>query len=151
MIKLINDISIFDLDVEALVNPVNTVGVAGAGLAKQFAIRFPKYINDYKNSCKTEIILPGDCRLHKLVEEEVNKELKYIFSFYSKDHWRDKSNIQYISNGLDRLHLYMLKKNISSVGMPAIGCGLGGLDWREVLPLINMKLNSSAYIAYVIG
>jgi O-acetyl-ADP-ribose deacetylase (regulator of RNase III) len=34
--------SIFDSDAEALVNPVNCVGVMGKGLALQFKEKYPK-------------------------------------------------------------------------------------------------------------
>ena len=34
--------SIFAVDAEAIVNPVNCVGVSGAGLALEFARRFPE-------------------------------------------------------------------------------------------------------------
>jgi hypothetical protein len=34
--------NLFDDDAEALVNPVNCVGVSGAGLAKKFVRRFPE-------------------------------------------------------------------------------------------------------------
>ena len=44
--------NIFDSDADILVNPVNNVGVAGAGLAKQFKIRYPEANDYYVEQCK---------------------------------------------------------------------------------------------------
>lgn len=41
MIELSNG-DLFEADVEALVNPVNCVGVMGAGLAARFKERYPE-------------------------------------------------------------------------------------------------------------
>jgi len=152
MIKVVEDSDLFfDVYVEAIINPVNTIGVPGAGLAKEFSKRFPKYTNDYKHSCKTEIILPGSCRLHIIdpIERTPNHILKYIFSFYTKDHWKDKSQLDYIIVGLENLYIYMLKKDIKSIAIPALGCGLGGLIWSDVFELIQRRLTELKSDIYV--
>src|SRR5262245_24571339 len=44
--------NLLDADVQALVNPVNTVGVMGKGLALQFKRRFPDVFREYAAACK---------------------------------------------------------------------------------------------------
>ena len=44
---------IFNLTAELLINPVNTVGVMGAGLAEKFKKKFPKNFKEYVTYCKT--------------------------------------------------------------------------------------------------
>jgi O-acetyl-ADP-ribose deacetylase (regulator of RNase III) len=44
--------SIFDLEVDILVNLVNCVGVMGKGLALEFKNKYPKMFDFYKNQCK---------------------------------------------------------------------------------------------------
>lgn len=39
-------------DAQALVNPVNCVGTSGAGLARQFAKRFPWFVPRYQHDCR---------------------------------------------------------------------------------------------------
>ena len=51
MIEYING-DIFDSECICLVNPVNCVGVMGAGLALQFRKRFPKNYHVYKIMCE---------------------------------------------------------------------------------------------------
>lgn len=43
--------NIFDSEAVALVNPVNTDGVMGKGLAYQFKKLYPQNFKDYKNLC----------------------------------------------------------------------------------------------------
>jgi O-acetyl-ADP-ribose deacetylase (regulator of RNase III) len=43
---------ILTADVDAVVNPVNTVGVMGAGLAKQFGLAYPAMFDDYVGACR---------------------------------------------------------------------------------------------------
>ena len=53
------DRSIFEIDAEAIVNPVNCVGVSGAGLARQFARRYPENDRLYRQACTEGRVTPG--------------------------------------------------------------------------------------------
>ena len=50
---------IFQSSAQALVNPVNTVGVMGAGLALQFKLRYPKMYEEYCLLCHRGLIKVG--------------------------------------------------------------------------------------------
>jgi len=47
-----------DLKLDMILNPVNCKGVSGAGLAKAFALRFPRAQQDYERTAKKEMMLP---------------------------------------------------------------------------------------------
>ncbi len=51
MIHFIQE-DIFNLDVAAIVNPVNCVGVMGKGLALHFKNKFPQNFKVYNKACK---------------------------------------------------------------------------------------------------
>lgn len=51
MIRYI-DGNLLESDAEALVNPVNCVGIMGAGLAKQFKDKYPDMFDRYKELCR---------------------------------------------------------------------------------------------------
>jgi O-acetyl-ADP-ribose deacetylase (regulator of RNase III) len=61
----------------------------------------------------------------------------YIINFPTKRHWRDKSKIEDIQAGLKALVAEVQQLSITSIAIPALGCGNGGLDWLEVKPLIE--------------
>jgi O-acetyl-ADP-ribose deacetylase (regulator of RNase III) len=122
---------------EALVNPVNCVGVMGAGLAAQFRKAFPENFKAYKYACGNGGVHIG-CSF--IVRIQGNEYPYYIFNFPTKQHWRDASCISDIIRGLSDLAYVVKCHGIKSVALPALGCGLGGLSWPEVKPNIE-KLN----------
>ncbi len=62
--------------------------------------------------------------------------LQWIVHFPTKRHWRDRSAIGDIEAGLRGLTATLASHGIRSDAIPPIGCGLGGLDWRAVRPLM---------------
>ena len=125
MLKLIENGDIFNSSCEYLVNPVNTVGVMGKGLALSFKNKFPNNFKKYKKYCNS-----GDFVVGKLLITSENN--KKIINFPTKIHWKDNSRIGFIIDGLKKLKIAIEKHNIKSIAMPKIGCGLGGLDWNLV-------------------
>lgn len=114
---------------EALVNAVNCVGVMGKGIALQFKKQYPKMFNSYRSICYNKKLTPG--HLHYFKEKD-----KFIINFPTKDDWRNPSKIEYIENGLVSLVKLIKKLNLKSIAIPMLGCGNGGLDWKEVNTLI---------------
>lgn len=118
--------NILDAQSDYIVIPVNLVGVAGAGLAKQWAEREPDMVEAYKDWCINYNQRPQQLKIGK-----------YIL-VPTKNHWRDNSNLKNIRNQLGYLYYYMIPHyEMKSVAISAIGAGLGGLDVREVRALIT--------------
>ena len=120
-------------DAEALVNPVNTVGVMGAGLARQFRDAYPHNTAAYQAACRA-----GEVRTGRVLVWELGAPL--IINFPTKTHWRQPSVLGDIAEGLRDLRQVISDYEIRSIAVPALGCGLGGLDWDEVYPLIKAHL-----------
>ena len=130
--------NIFNADVEALVNPVNCVGIMGRGLAAHFKIMFPGNFKAYAKACKNNELRPG--RLFVYDRGWLSKP-RYIINFATKGHWRDNSRMTDIETGLGDLVVYMMQKTgIESIAIPALGCGLGGLQWADVKPRIEQAM-----------
>lgn len=72
---------------------------------------------------------------HELKNSQTNP--RFIINFSTKRHWREQSRITDIERGLQRLVEAVERYEIKSIAMPALGCGLGGLDYGEVKPLIE--------------
>jgi O-acetyl-ADP-ribose deacetylase (regulator of RNase III) len=121
---------LFSSGADALVNPVNCVGVMGAGLAKQFKQRYPPMFAAYQAQCAARFYQPGDCRLWQ------QDGAPTIVNLATKNHWRDPSQLAWVDRGLRSLGAMLEPNRISSVAVPPLGCGLGGLAWPEVRNLI---------------
>lgn len=123
--------SIFDAPVRALVNPVNTQGVMGKGLALEFKKRFPEAYESYRQACMRHELTPG--RIH----EYWHSDGRRIVHFPTKTLWRSPSRMKYISDGMPALVDFVRMNAIDSIAIPALGCGLGGLPWNQVKRVIE--------------
>lgn len=118
---------------EALVNAMNTVGVMGKGLALAFKQRFPETFLSYAAACKAGEVTVGRMFVTR------NPELvgpRWIIHFPTKQDWRQPSNLEWIESGLVDLRAVVAAHGIRSLAVPRLGCGLGGLRWEQVRPLM---------------
>jgi O-acetyl-ADP-ribose deacetylase (regulator of RNase III)/uncharacterized protein YwgA len=125
---------ILKANAEALVNTVNCVGVMGRGIALQFKKKFPQNFNAYKTLCNKNEMKPGRVFVFDL--ERIYYP-RYIINFPTKKHWKANSRLEYIEAGLESLVKEIRNRRISSIAVPPLGCGLGGLDWNVVRPIIE--------------
>lgn len=133
MIELIRG-NLLEAPVEALVNTVNCVGYMGKGIALQFKQAFPVNFKAYEIACHAGDMVPGKMLIHDnggLINP------RYIINFPTKRHWKGKSRIEDIESGLKALVADVKRLGILSIAVPPLGCGLGGLEWRVVRPMIE--------------
>ena len=122
-------------DAEVLVNTVNCVGVMGKGIALQFKQAYPANFDEYRKACANGQMRPG--RMLVVATDNVANP-KYIINFPTKRHWQGKSRIEDIQSGLDALIIEIEQRHITSIAVPPLGCGNGGLDWNDVEPMIHV-------------
>lgn len=116
MIKLVTG-NLLEADVEALVNTVNTVGVMGKGLALQFRQAFPENYQAYQKACTQHEVRPGQMFVFD-TGQLTNP--RYIINFPTKRHWRQKTRIQDIDDGLCALIEVVRAKGIRSLAVPPL-------------------------------
>lgn len=139
MIKILSGNLLKD-SAEALVNTVNTKGIMGKGIALQFKQAYPDMFSKYEYDCKNENIIVG--KVHVYDNGALGGGPRWIINFPTKNHWKAKSKLVDIESGLSDLAKVIKDLKIKSIALPPLGCGLGGLDWKDVLPLIESKLGS---------
>lgn len=135
------DGDMFETHAEAIVNTVNCVGVMGKGVALQFKNRWPENFKAYKAACLKKQVKTGKMFVHKNGNMFENPDYNFLINFPTKQHWRSKSKIEFIIDGLNDLVSVLKFHNIQSVCIPPLGCGNGGLNWKEVRPLIERSLS----------
>jgi Macro domain len=67
---------------------------------------------------------------------------RLIINFPTKRHWKGKSRLEDVRSGLQDLVEVLRQYKVRSVAVPPLGCGLGGLDWCTVRPLIEEALGA---------
>jgi hypothetical protein len=97
--------------------------VMGKGVAKQAQFRFP--------------MLPRDLGL------QIKKHGNHVFyfsayrliTFPTKNDWRENSTLDLLRRSVSELKKFIDPS--SRYAMPRVGCGLGGLRWEDVKPLLQ--------------
>ena len=124
-------------DVEALVNPVNCVGVLGKGLALQFKRAFPEMVEPYERACSAGEVVPG---VVHVVDRGAGQRPRWILNVPTKRHWRNPSRLDDVAIGVRALVEKIRELRIRSVAVPPLGCGNGGLNWAEVRAILLAEL-----------
>lgn len=132
---------------EALVNTVNTVGVMGKGIALAFKKKYPDNMKEYVKACKEGKVVTGKMFITRASAEQDNK---WIVNFPTKQHWSGRSQMEWVDDGLVELKRFIVENNIKSIAIPALGAGLGGLNWFEVKSKIVNALSDLTEVDMVV-
>ncbi|MCF6331555.1 MAG: macro domain-containing protein [Sulfurimonas sp.] len=124
--------NIFESNAQVLVNTVNTIGVMGKGLAKEFKRIYPDMFINYQNYCENGMFTIGKLQIYRTLN-------KWVLNFPTKENWRNASEVEYIELGLQKFVEQYQIQGIKSVSFPMLGCGNGGLDWESVVEPLMYK------------
>ena len=125
---------LFESKYQTITNAINCLGISGAGIAKIFKSKFPDMADDYELKCSNEEVKIGEPYLFK-------ESIPWVLMFPTKDNWKFPSKLIYIEKGLDYLVNHYQEWGIESLSMPALGCGKGGLNFQDVLPIMTKYLS----------
>ena len=149
---------LFSSDCQTFVNTVNTKGIMGKGIALEFKKQFESttMFADYRSRCERKVLRVGEPYLWKpltalqqpLLLDELPAApssgglVKWVLNFPTKDHWRTQSKLPDIIRGLEVFSCSYKDWGVASIAFPALGCGNGGLEWRQVGPVMFRYLNN---------
>ena len=115
---------------DAIVNTVNTVGVMGAGIAKEVKLTYPEVFAQYKDACLRSEVVIG-----RVLAIRAN-DGTWILNIPTKKHWKQPSNPEWVRAGLIDLSSIISKLEVKNIGMPFPGCGHGKLKRYDIRPYI---------------
>lgn len=129
--------NIFDEDVDILVNATNPNGVMGRGIALAFKRKYPRMFQQYKNDCIDGLCKVGSFNLYDDVDDDFNRA---IMCFHTMTLQEGYSKLEYIETGLKKV-VEWIEKTSESIAFPALGCGVGGLNFEDVKALFMKYMN----------
>ncbi len=135
---------IFSVDAHTIANPVNCMGVMGAGLARAFATRYPAHLEWYRHACAAGVISPGRPALDR-------SGTPWILAVPTKRHWREPSRLGDVDAALAAIARRAPGSGIESLALPALGCGLGGLAFVTVRERVHVHLDAIDVPVYLIA
>lgn len=106
----------------------NCQGAMGAGIAVEFRRRFPDMYDSYARMCRAGAYKPGDC--YSYSTDEVT-----VFNLATQESW--KAQLDWIETAVQNMLRQAKVLGVTSIGFPAIGAGLGGLQWADVKAVLQ--------------
>jgi O-acetyl-ADP-ribose deacetylase (regulator of RNase III) len=103
----------------------NCAGGMGAGIAIEFARRWPRMQEEYVARCADGRFGLGD--VFAWTEGEHT-----IYNLGTQLHWKKKAQLPALTKALRTMLEMAPASGIERIGLPRIGAGLGGLDWTRV-------------------
>ncbi len=147
------DGDMFFSQMQTLTISVNTVGIMGKGLASRAKYQFPDMYVAYQDVCREKRLTMGRPYLYKR-EASLDEDLadepetlpnpnsnKWFLLFPTKEHWKQGSDAKGIEEGLQWVVENYKSEGIQSIALPALGCGLGGLNWKDIGPMMCRYLS----------
>lgn len=131
-------------DLKALAHGCNCAGAMGKGIAVGFKERYPAMYKFYNGICKSTGFVTGDVFPYYDKQTDV-----VVFNLMTQRHWTTPATIEAIAMSVERMFMHAQTLNIQKIGIPKIGCGLGGLDWDVVRPVLE-KLSNEYHITLVV-
>ena len=117
---------------DAMVHGANCMNVMGAGIAKQVKSEFPQA---FEADARTQVGDPFKLGTYSKARAMTTTGYPfYVLNGYSQYHLGANADLNAIISVIGLINIHFKGKTI---GMPHIGCGIGGLDWEEVRSRIN--------------
>jgi O-acetyl-ADP-ribose deacetylase (regulator of RNase III) len=110
----------------------NTQGVMGAGIAALIAERYPEVERSYRVACRAKDFRIGTCQDVYLPEDQ-----RTVFNLGTQVFPGRNATYWAVMLSFGNLFEFCRTMNIDRVGIPRIGCGIGGLDWPTTEHVIN--------------
>lgn len=141
-------------EIDVLVHGCNCYCVMGAEIALQIKNTFP---SAYEKDCRTKLQYnnPKD-KLGKISYDYILRKdgnLGLIINAYTQEtYWDKKRKVSYeaISSSMKEVYKLCSDYNVK-IGMPFIGCGLGGANWKIVSNLINNVFEDRTIYVYYLN
>ncbi|HUU24175.1 MAG TPA: macro domain-containing protein [Methyloceanibacter sp.] len=137
IIKVHGDILLSDA--QAIAHGVAPHDHFNQGLALALRERHPAMAKDFRHYCHQENPKPGHAWLWAGPERVIINLMTQEPAPDNKAH-PGKATAHNVSHALKELHNILDKEDISSIALPKLAAGVGGLEWSEVEPLIESHL-----------
>ena len=119
------------------------------GLALQLRERMPAMYKDFRHFCQTKHPKSGE------VWSWMSADGRYIVNLFTREaaygagSKPGHAKLSYVNHSLHALRNFVQQEKIYSLALPRLACGMTGLDWDEVKPLIDKQLGDLGIPVYI--
>lgn len=128
------DLFVNKYQAQAFAQGCNCKGSMGAGIAVGFKERYPAMYEEYRRRCKAQ---PREFNIGDVFLWHEKGEPAVFNLGTQEDYWRSRATYEAIELCLTNMLQIARAAEISSIAMPRIGAGYGGLSWKKVRVIID--------------
>ncbi|MGA8863970.1 MAG: Appr-1-p processing protein [Gallionella sp.] len=119
------------------------------GLALQLRERMPAMYKDFRHYCQTKHPKSGEAWSWMSADGRFIVNLFTREAAYGIGSKPGHAKVSHVNHSLHALRDFLQKEKVGSVALPRLACGMTGLDWREVRPLIEKQLGDLGIPVYI--
>ena len=138
------DGDLFVLGFPALAHGVNCQGQLG-GLALHFAHRWPDMADAYVDECSGSRLALGGMFVWTAADGTV------IYNLATQLHGGPNAELDAIESSLRSAVKHAEDHEITSIGLPRIGAGIGGLEWKAVQAVMAEVADTTGVLLVVVS
>jgi len=119
------------------------------GLALQLRERMPAMYKDFRHFCQTNHPKSGGLWAWMSADGHLIVNLFTQEAAYDHGSKPGHASVSNVNHTLHALRAVVQKEKITSVALPRLACGVGGLNWDDIKPLIEKQLGDLGIPVYV--
>jgi O-acetyl-ADP-ribose deacetylase (regulator of RNase III) len=119
------------------------------GLALQLRERMPAMYKDFRHYCQTKHPKSGELWTWMSADGRFLVSLFTQDAAYAHGSKPGHATVSHVNHSLHALRNFAIKEKVGSLALPRLACGVGGLDWDEIKPLIEKHLGDLNIPVYV--
>lgn len=140
-------------EVEAIAHQANCQNTMNSGVAKAIKKAYPEA---YEADCQT---IKGDTAklgsLTFVIVPVARHAPGFIFNLYGQFYYGREPGVVYtdlaaLANAFMQMRVCLDAVGVTSVGLPKLGCGLGGAEWEDVEAIIEEHLEGLDVTVYTL-
>lgn len=130
---------------EIIAHGCNCFNCMGAGIAKSIRENFPEAFQVDQKTHHGSYNKLGTLSIAK------SENGVYIANLYTQFTPGKSADISAIDICLNKLQYIASTWGLQEIGLPLIGCGIGGLNWKDVRPLVKKYLGKFNTTVVILG
>lgn len=119
------------------------------GLALQLRERMPAMYKDFRHYCQTQHPKSGELWTWMSADGRYLVNLFTHEAAYAHGSKPGHATLSQVNHTLHALRNFAQKEKVASLALPRLACGINGLDWNEVKPLIEKQLGDLDIPVYI--
>ena len=139
--------NLWSIDADAYAQGCNMKGKMGHGIAVQFKQRYPQMYKEYVKHCDelTAPLTPGGFFFWP-----AEHNVAAVYNLFTQVYPGKDGRLEACRDAFNGMLNHAVQHSIATIAMPAIGCGLAGLRWKDVKFILNECIEKSGFPGDVI-